>query len=293
MVDMTVLVATAFVAGMISTLNPCGFAMLPAYLGWLLAAGPEDGTRVLRVAATVGAGLLGVLTLTGVVISAGVRSVVGWIPWMALMVGTLLVVAGVAQLAGRRWLPTIVGPRRAGVGKSTLAMAGFGASYALASLSCTLPIFLSLVVAPVTAQSLLESAAVFVAYGAGMVLVVLVLTVAVAAGRARLIGSVRGIGRRLDRASGVVQLLAGGFIVWYWATVLSAGPVAAASNGLARWLERTSARLAGAAVGHVLVVAAIGFTVMALAVLGSRAAHRGAASDRDGPAVADESKCDP
>ena len=194
---------------------------------------------------------------------------------MALMVGGGLVVIGVAQLVGQRWLPTFRGPGRAGNGESMLGLVGFGVSYAVASLSCTLPIFLSLVVGPVASQSLLQSVAVFVAYGAGMSLVILVVTVGVASGRQRLITSIRGMARHLDRISGLIMLLAGGFIVWYWATVLSAGSVALAENGLVRWFERVSGSLAGLVTDRPLPVGAAGVAIVAAAIYGSRSARRG------------------
>src|SRR5713226_3024868 len=92
-------IAFAFAAGLVATVNPCGFAMLPAYLAYFLgaehpdeAAAPGSGVpRALLVGATVSAGLLVVFAAAGSLLSAGVRSFIDYVPWMALLIGLGLV----------------------------------------------------------------------------------------------------------------------------------------------------------------------------------------------------------
>ena len=55
----------AFAAGMASAVNPCGFAMLPAYLGLYLGSGEKDGHQS-GVAARLGRAVL-----VGSVVTAG------------------------------------------------------------------------------------------------------------------------------------------------------------------------------------------------------------------------------
>lgn len=85
---MTAVLATAFAAGLVATVNPCGLAMLPAYLGYLLGkqrtAGPE---QVIKVGAAVSAGFVSVFLVAGLIVTAGVRTVVGIIPWLAATTG--------------------------------------------------------------------------------------------------------------------------------------------------------------------------------------------------------------
>jgi cytochrome c-type biogenesis protein len=259
---MTALLSTAFAAGMVATVNPCGFAMLPAYLGFFLGEERKvDRTGV--VALSVASGFLVVFTVAGALISFGLRAVVGAIPWLALAVGVGLVIVGVAQLAGRRLLPTVPGVSRARKSGSVGGMFVFGVSYAIASLSCTLPIFLSLVGGIVSADSLTTSVLAFAAYGAGMATAVTGVTFVVASGKKGLMARIRLLARHLDTISGVVMTAAGAFIVWYWATVLSGDGVSLGATGMVRWIDRTSAtvtgflgRNAGAAA---VVVVAIGF----------------------------------
>ncbi|MFP3914173.1 MAG: cytochrome c biogenesis CcdA family protein [Actinomycetota bacterium] len=242
---MTPIVLAAFAAGMVSTVNPCGFAMLPAYLGFFLADQPHRSSPIGRVALAVSGGFLVVFTAAGILIAGGVRAVVDLLPWLALVVGAALVVVGVAQLRGRRLLPYLRGPGRARRESSFRGMFGFGVAYAVASLSCTLPIFLSLVGSTVAARSLGEATLAFAAYGGGMAIVVAGITVLVGSGRHAVVERMRRAGRLLDRIAGWTMTLAGAFIVWYWATLLADDAVALGSNRVVRWVDQASAWATG------------------------------------------------
>jgi cytochrome c-type biogenesis protein len=70
----------AFAAGLVATVNPCGFAMLSAYLLYFL--GIEDASKsrseamrsALIVGAVVSIGFLAVFGVAGILITAGFRS---------------------------------------------------------------------------------------------------------------------------------------------------------------------------------------------------------------------------
>lgn len=262
--------ALAFTAGLVATVNPCGFAMLPAYLGWFLGLG-EDGPaagrgdavrRALTVGAVVSSGFLVVFGVTGVLVTVGLRSVIDLIPWAAMAVGLGLLGLGVVMLAGRE--PTFSLPHAgaAGGSRGTGALFGFGVSYAVASLSCTLPIFLAVVAGAIPQASLAGGILLFVVYGVGMSLVLVVVTLAVALGRQGLVRRLRRASAHVNRVSGAILVLAGGYIVWFWSTSLSdplapAGPVALVERWSSRATELIGARpvVWGVGLGAVVVVA--------------------------------------
>ena len=238
---MTTILVAAFAAGMVSTVNPCGFAMLPAYLGYFLGEPAErHGLRTGTVALSVAAGFLAVFSVAGVLFGVGIRLVINAIPWLALVVGFGLVVAGGAQITGRRLLPYLRGPSRTVKRGTPAGMFVFGVSYATASLSCTLPIFLSLVTGAIAAGSPVQAVASFLAYGLGMALVVAAITVAVAGGRRALVDRIRPLAAHMDRMSGWIMLAAGSFIVWYWATILARGASSLGESSVARAVDRWS-----------------------------------------------------
>lgn len=242
---MTPLVFGAFAAGMVATVNPCGFAMLPAYLALFMG---EQGARR-RSAAVVGfsvsLGFVIVFLVAGLIVASGVRVVIQWIPWLALLVGVSLVVVGIAELRGHHLYARIPGVKKKSDGGSITGLVGFGASYGVASLSCTLPIFLSLIAGVVAGTTFFESLLVFMAYGAGMSLVVVVLTLGLAVGRDRIAKRIRPLAAHLGTISGWILILAGVFIVWYWFTVLSSGAADLAANPVVGLIDRVTAGFAG------------------------------------------------
>lgn len=240
---MTALLIAALSAGMVSVVNPCGFAMLPAYLAFFVSKDDGPGSGAIRVALAMGIGFLGVFVTTGAIFALGLRSIVSVVPWLAVAVGLGLIGAGLAQLFGKRMVPYLRGPGKVGREATFSGMVTFGAAYAVASLSCTLPIFLSLVASALASGSPLQALGLFVAYAAGMTAVVGVVTVAVAGGRSALVHRLARAGRSIEVISGWVMLVAGAFIVWYWATVLSAGAVTLGTNSVVRWIDGVSASL--------------------------------------------------
>ncbi|WFE67265.1 cytochrome c biogenesis protein CcdA [Micromonospora sp. WMMD714] len=208
----------ALTAGMLGAVNPCGFAMLPAYLS-LLVAGPADGRGAIGRALTAAAGLTcGYVVVFGA-FGLAVAPLADWLrprlPWLTVTLGLGLLALGVWLLAGRR-LPTPRPSARAPrLTRSLPSMALFGMAYALASLSCSIAPFLAIVVTSLQAGSTLRGLALFVAYAIGMGLVVAVAALGVALLRGRVVSGLRGAGAWVPRLSGLVLLLAGGYVAWY------------------------------------------------------------------------------
>ena len=99
--------------------------------------------------------------------------------------------------------------------RSAPAMVGFGASYATASLTCSIAPFLALVVASFRAGSTAEGVALYVAYAGGMGLLVGIAAVAVALARRGLVSGLRRTGRWVPRVAGGLLLVVGAYVAWY------------------------------------------------------------------------------
>ena len=213
--------ALAFASGMVATVNPCGFAMLPAYLGYFLGLEGEDRdvqasvTRSLAVGLSVSAGFLAVFGLAGLAIYHLQASIYEWVPWATIVIGGALVVLGIAMLRG--FEPVIALPRlqKGGRSRGGRSMFLFGISYAVASISCALPLFTGAVVGTFRREDLLSSAAVFVAYALGMTLVLLALTVSLGMARQGLLRRLRQVLPYVARVSGALILLAGLYLAHY------------------------------------------------------------------------------
>lgn len=213
--------ALAFASGMLATVNPCGFAMLPAYLGYFL--GVEGGERNVRasvsrslgVGLSVSGGFLLVFSAVGVAIYHLSASVYEWVPWATIVIGVVLVVLGVAMLRG--FEPVVALPKlnRGGRSRDGQSMFVFGVSYAVASISCALPLFTGAVAGTFRRENLVSSLAVFVAYSLGMTLVLLVLTVSMGMARQGIVRSLRRALPYVTRASGLLLVVAGAYLAHY------------------------------------------------------------------------------
>lgn len=221
----------AFAAGMASAVNPCGFAMLPAYLGLLLGDGAGDkhrrtGDRLalgLLVAGTVTVGFIALFALVGLLIGLGAQLLVGAFPWIGLAVGGALIAVAAFRLSGRAVysaLPEQMAARLQRPGETSMrGYLLFGLSYGIASLSCTLPIFLAVVGGSITAASVGPSLVQLALYGLGMGTVITALTLAVALFSTAVVRRLRGAARFVDPLGTILLFVAGGYVVYYWLTI--------------------------------------------------------------------------
>jgi cytochrome c-type biogenesis protein len=137
----------AFGAGLVAAVNPCGFAMLPAYLSLYLGSQEEGfekrsalgrAFRAVLIGGVVSLGFVLLFGLAGVVVAAGGSVILGTMPWVGMVIGAALILMGLWMLAGRT-LYTGLFERLAGhVGDpTTMGVRGFflfGLAYGLASL---------------------------------------------------------------------------------------------------------------------------------------------------------------
>lgn len=221
----------AFAAGMVAAVNPCGFAMLPAYLSLYLGTEESEfakrsasrrALRALLVGLVVSSGFVVLFLLAGVVISAGGDALVGAMPVLGVLVGEALIVLGVWMLLGRslhvgafgRLAAKLGDPRKVGIRGFFL----FGLAYGAASLGCTLPAFLTVVGSGLAAESMASGAMRFFGYGLGMASVLVALTLTLAFFRAGLVRWLHGTQPYVQRASAILLVLAGAYVIFYWWT---------------------------------------------------------------------------
>jgi cytochrome c biogenesis protein CcdA len=222
----------AFVAGMASVFNPCGFPLLPVYLGLYMNADhstvkPEGMVgkvlRPLLVGGTVALGLVVLFGLTGLVLGVASQIVVRSLPLLGLGIGGLLVLGGWWTLCGQGLHSWSMINSATYVGKTNQigvkAYFLFGISFGVASLSCTLPIFLTVVGTTFTHRGVIPAIFQLLLYGCGMGMVIVVLTVFVALVKTGLVNSLERVVPYLNVFTGMLMTLAGCYLVFYWLTI--------------------------------------------------------------------------
>ncbi len=223
----------AFGAGIAAAFNPCGFAMLPAYLGLYIGSDHEFKSkksivtnliRAVFVGIVVTAGFISLFSLTGILIAFGARSLLtNVLPWFGLSVGLLLIIGGSWLLSGGSLYASLASQVAARIGNPNQLSAKsyflFGLSYGVASLSCTLPIFLAVVGTSFTTQNLSASFNQFLAYGLGMGFVIMTLTIGATLFKRALSQMKMRVFRYIEPLGIALMIGAGIYIVFYWLTV--------------------------------------------------------------------------
>ncbi|MEO5841182.1 MAG: cytochrome c biogenesis CcdA family protein [Acidimicrobiales bacterium] len=243
----------ALTAGSVAAFNPCGFAMLPAYLGFFVREDESPDTprssavvRALVVSAAMTAGFVLVFGSAGLLIDGASVAIGGITPWLTVGIGVVMVPTGILLLFGRTIKVRLPRLQRGGGDRRLGSMCLFGMSYATVSLSCTLPVFLTAVSGSFRSNGFASGLASYAAYAVGMGLVITTLTVAIALTRDGLIRHMSHALPYLNRVAGALLVLAGLYVAYYgyWEIrVLDGqdvpeGPVAWVSDWSARATQR-------------------------------------------------------
>jgi cytochrome c biogenesis protein CcdA len=214
------LVGLAFGAGLVAALNPCGFAMLPAYLA-LVVGGEDVGRRAavgraVTATAAMAVGFVVVFGGFGVLAVSVASTVQRYLPYVTVVIGIVLVALGIWLLTGRE-ITALRGVARGARLAPTArlgSMFGYGVSYAIASLSCTVGPFLAVTAAGLRGSAV-GAAAVYVAYAAGFTLIVGVLALAAALTNSAVVDRMRRIVPYVNRISGALLVLVGSYVGYY------------------------------------------------------------------------------
>lgn len=287
------LVALAFTAGMVAALNPCGFAMLPAYLTLVVSgeAGSRDGEpggvaglgpalgRALAATAAMALGFLTVFGIFGLLTVSVASFLQRYLPYATVLVGISLMALGLWLLCGRelgvsvarkaaRWAPTA----RLG------SMYGYGVGYAVASLSCTVGPFLAVTGSSLRSGSAWGVLSVYGAYAAGLTLIVGVLAVAAATASTALVDRLRTALPHVSRLGGMILIAVGLYVAYYgWFELRLSGSAAGLRDPVIEAAGRAQRQLAGWVYTHGAwpwVAAAVIIVLATLAVSAVRLGRR-------------------
>lgn len=269
----------AFLAGNLATVNPCGFALLPAFLTYYVGADerslPSTSSRLaqgLIVGLVVTAAFLAVFSLVGVPVAYGAKSLGRAIPWVTMLVGGALIAMGIAQLLGRHVSFSLPANLIAGRERRLSTFFLFGVAYAISSLGCTLPVFISVIGGSLTSRGPLGGLAVFAAYGMGMGTLIVALSISAAMLRTGLATGLRRLMPRLTQVTGAFLVIVGLYLIAYWGSTLWGGGGGAASPVLEIGVRLSSAaqNLLDSDVGRWLTIGAAAVVLLAFITMALR-----------------------
>jgi len=219
-------VGFAFAAGIVASVNPCGFFMLPAYISYHLGTEEEGfyqqsaGRRLskglfLGVVTTLG--FLVVFAVVGGIITAGGQWLVRVCPFAGVAIGGLMTAVGLWLLITHRTLGIMAASRVTVSPQRNLRNVFlYGIVYAIGSLSCTLPIFLVVVGSSLASQGLLGSFSQFIGYALAMGSILVAVTLGAALFQGTVARALRQALPYVHRVSALFMVGAGAYLIYYW-----------------------------------------------------------------------------
>jgi cytochrome c biogenesis protein CcdA len=264
----------SFIRGLVASINPCGFVLLPTYLMYFLGVSAANGemqkapiSKALLVGVTVSSGFLAVFFAIGAVTQFWTQSLLENAKYATAAIGIAFVVLGIAMLFGYK-LPIGTMQVRTGERDRTLrSMFLYGIAYAVASLGCTLPLFMSTLFQTGESKGYWAGVANVVMYALGMAVVVISLTLALAAANVSFVKWLKNKMQYVEMVSGAFVLLSGLYLLWYfyWRDVKEQGdPLTDAVDDLQQrvqnWLNGNWQ--AAAVVFGVVILAGVGYAML-------------------------------
>ena len=222
------LASLAFSAGLISFLNPCGFALLPVYVAYYFKNEGLEKANVLRrifagliFGLMVSLGFAAAFSLIGIIVAYIGRGLLKYVGWFDLFIGILLILIGFIYLFNLNAKVnlnklTIFGEKLKS-NKLKNKYASFflyGMGFAIASLGCTLPIFLLVVTAASKAGGILNGLAIFLIYAAGMSFFMILFSLAVALSKTAMEKSLKRWMPYLYKLGSIIVILAGAYLIY-------------------------------------------------------------------------------
>lgn len=206
-----------FAAGVFATFNPCGFAMLPAYLTILLGSSQKKVAparlvlRALQFSTLMSLGVISVFALFAAVIFPFSTSIQRYLPIVTISIGLALIFLGIATLFGKAifikklWSPNTAPSMRS----KNLYL--YGVTFALGSVSCTIGPLLA-----ATSKSLnlglIATLKTYLIYAIGMSATILILALVALFSQAAL-GKVRSSIGIIEKISAIFLIAVGFYLI--------------------------------------------------------------------------------
>jgi cytochrome c-type biogenesis protein len=184
-------------------------------------------------------GFIVIFGLIGLGVSAVGTGIAKYFPWIAILSGIIMIGIGIAMIVGKTFHVNIPIPMKIIMYKenihgnnndspnnnnnknsirsksSYLKFFLFGIGYAIASLSCTLPIFLLVVFQGLSAGGIIEGSIVFLSYALGMGIVMIAISLAIGISNQPFVKSLRGFAPKMSIITSIVLILAGSYLIYY------------------------------------------------------------------------------
>jgi cytochrome c biogenesis protein CcdA len=206
----------AFTAGFMATLAPCALPMLPSYIAYYLNLDEERNlSRSLIFSVTTVIGFLTLYILIGLLPSVIVNRIASRLDLVIPFIGGFLILVGLmnvfSNLTDRIPMLSLKAPEKSGISSFYI----YGLGYGAASLSCSFPVFILLVLQSASAGGPLDVIIMFLVYGLGAAAMIVPLTLALSYSKEVIYSRLMEYLPYVKKANSVILIIAGLYMIYY------------------------------------------------------------------------------
>ena len=228
-VDSVVPLGFSFVSGMLATVNPCGFVMLPVYISMFLSSKERQVNQsnfvykllnIFKISISLGLGFLIIFGAVGLAVTGGLLFIQPILSWLSTLIGFFLVGLGIYTFSGKSLYLSF--PQKLSY-KINISQDSkfknfflYGLSYGIASISCTLPLFIALISNAINSGGLTNGIKQFISYSLGMTSVILVITLFASFIKNFSLLKKTSLTKFYQYPAGLIITLVGMYLIIYW-----------------------------------------------------------------------------
>ena len=228
-VDSVLPLGFSFVSGMLATVNPCGFVMLPVYISMFLSSKERQVNQsnfvykllnIFKISISLGLGFLIIFGAVGLAVTGGLLFIQPILSWLSTLIGFFLVGLGIYTFSGKSLYLSF--PQKLSY-KINISQDSkfknfflYGLSYGIASISCTLPLFIALISNAINSGGLTNGIKQFISYSLGMTSVILVITLFASFIKNFSLLKKTSLTKFYQYPAGLIITLLGMYLIIYW-----------------------------------------------------------------------------
>ena len=207
----------AFSAGLLAVLAPCALPMLPSFVSFFMNTEEEKTSlgSALGFGVTTVAGFLTVFLAIGILPSFAVNVVASKISLVSPFIGVILVILGLGHLFTDVFYNLPVLRTAAPEGRGFKSFYLYGLGYGAASMACSFPVFVLLVLQSATAGGFISILFMFLAYGLGAAAVLVPLTLALTFSKEIIYQRLMAVLPHMKKINAAILILAGAYMIYY------------------------------------------------------------------------------
>lgn len=212
----------SFLQGVVAFFAPCAVALLPGYIVAYISrtGGGQPAMSVklqrgLKLAFLSILGILVIYSIAGVLIIVASQVLKAYMKWVTIGMGGILIVLGVLMVAGKDIAFSVNMNKNTDTSSEAWEAFVFGIAYAIGALGCLFPLFLIVATQAMAAPTLILGGSYIFAYFLGISLMMITAIMLSTFARDFFMKYLRKILPHMETITGVLLILAGGYVIYY------------------------------------------------------------------------------